>query len=485
MSVRVRYAPSPTGYQHIGGVRTALFNYLFAKSHGGSFIVRVEDTDLQRSKAQYVDDLFQTLQWLGLQADEYADKGPHAPYVQSQRTDIYTSHAKQLLELGEAYYCYTSSIERETVYDRSSRELSLSRRKEYEAQYKSEGKMPVLRLKLPYDGNISFSDMVLGDVTREYKDIIVDPILIKSDGMPTYHFANVVDDHCMNITHVMRSQEWVPTTPVHVYLYRAFRWQAPQFCHLPMVLGDDKQKLSKRNGSMSIQEVKKQGILPEALINCISLLGWSFDDKKEFFTSTELEKIFHKGIIQKSPAQFSMHKLRWFNAHYIQTLNSVELAHNIAPYCIEAGFIDNDKTAHRAIEPYMPMVQKRIETFADAVDVMRHLFQAPSVDVSSFFEDGIEKKESCENAHIALSVMHEIMLSSWHGTAEDLKMKCKTEAKNRTWKLAQLFMPFRIALTGSCSSPPIIEFAKHLSKDEVLARIEKAQTLLRIFLETS
>ncbi len=480
MSVRVRYAPSPTGYQHIGGVRTALFNYLFARSHGGSFIVRVEDTDLQRSRDEYSDDLFETLQWLGLRVDEWGEQGPHAPYVQSKRSALYTEYAQRLVDLGAAYYCYTSPTERSEagVYDRSSRNLSKAEREAYSVQFKAEGKKPVLRLKLPLEGSISFNDMVLGEVTREYKDVIVDPIMIKSDGMPTYHFANVVDDHLMKITHVMRSQEWVPTTPVHVYLYRVFGWQAPQFCHLPMVLGEDGQKLSKRNGSVSVQEVRRQGIVNEGLINCISLLGWSFDDKREFFTRVELEELFKQGRMQKSPAQFSMQKLRWFNAHYIQKLSAAELAHALAPYCLEAGFVKNVEEAHARIAPYMGMVQKRIETLADAVEVMRPLFAAPHVEAKSFFSDGVDEKQACEHAHDALSAVHDIVVHSWHMEVKELEAACKAEVKKRGWKLPQLYMPFRIALTGVKTSPPIIEFAKHLGQDEVLKRIEDAQACL-------
>ena len=283
--VRVRYAPSPTGMQHIGGVRTALFNYLYARSKGGKFILRLEDTDRTRYDEKYVKNLYDTCSWLGIEWNEGGEKGgEYGPYVQSERFELYKKYAFELVEKGEAYYCFCDSERLDRIrkiqtenkmapgYDRNCRHLTPE---EVKANLDA-GKPYVIRLKVPMEGVTKFHDHLLGDIEWKNEDISPDPVLLKTDGFPTYHLANIVDDHFMKITHVMRAQEWIPSTPLHVQMYRAFGWEHPEFCHLPMVNGKDGQKLSKRHGATSVNEFRARGYLPQAIINYVAMLGCSY-----------------------------------------------------------------------------------------------------------------------------------------------------------------------------------------------------------------
>jgi glutamyl-tRNA synthetase len=319
MEIRDRYAPSPTGLQHIGGVRTALFNYLFARSRGGKFILRLEDTDRNRSDEGFVQNLYDTFSWLGIHWDEGPDiGGPAAPYIQSERFALYKKYAADLVEAGKAYYCFCSAerldrirAEREaahsgeTGYDRHCRDLPPQ-----EAARRAEvGEPHVIRLKIPLEETTRFSDQLLGDIEWKNTEVNPDPVLLKSDGFPTYHLANVVDDHLMGISHVLRAQEWIPSTPLHIIMYRAFGWEPPAFCHLPMVMGGDGKKLSKRHGATSIDEFRRQGYLPEALVNYVALLGCSYEEGKDLYTLEELARRFSPEKLNKAPAIFDYKKL--------------------------------------------------------------------------------------------------------------------------------------------------------------------------------
>ena len=311
MEVKVRYAPSPTGMQHIGGVRTALFNYLFARSKGGKFVLRIEDTDRTRYGEEYVKNLYDTLEWLGIDWDEGGSKGgPCGPYVQSERFDLYKKYAEELVKKGEAYYCFCDEDRLNRIraiqtknkmppgYDRNCRHLT---DEEVQANLAA-GKPYVIRLKVPLEGVTRFHDALLGDIEWKNEDISPDPVLLKTDGFPTYHLANIVDDHFMNITHVMRAQEWIPSTPLHVQMYRAFGWEPPQFCHLPMVNGADGQKLSKRHGATSVNEFRARGYIPEALVNYVAMLGCSYEEGRDLFPRKDLEKLFKMEHLNKAGA---------------------------------------------------------------------------------------------------------------------------------------------------------------------------------------
>ena len=367
MAIRVRYAPSPTGLQHIGGIRTALFNYLYARSAAGegersaaegagagTFILRLEDTDQTRYDAAFVKNLYDTFAWLGLHWDEGPDSGgPYAPYVQSERTETYRRYANELLAAGMAYRCFCSSERLEAVrkereaaksplsgYDRHCREIPADEAERRAAS----GEPSTIRLKIPLDGAAGggqgqgqgpvtrFSDALLGAVIWKNTDINPDPVLLKSDNFPTYHLANIVDDHLMGITHVLRAQEWLSSTPLHVILYQALGWEPPVFCHLPMVMGQDGKKLSKRHGATSIDEFRRAGFLPEALINYIALLGASYEEGREIMTPAELAARFSLDKLNKAPAVFDYKKLEWFNAEYIKMMTDGELAARALPF---------------------------------------------------------------------------------------------------------------------------------------------------------
>ncbi|MCR4677045.1 MAG: glutamate--tRNA ligase [Sphaerochaetaceae bacterium] len=489
MEVRVRYAPSPTGLQHIGGVRTALFNYFFARAKGGKFILRVEDTDRERYSDESLQDLYSTLDWLGISWDEGPVKGgPNGPYIQSERLELYQEYAKKLVEMGKAYYCYCTPERLEAVrkkqeeekssqmgYDRHCRNLTEEERAEYEKQ----GIKPVIRLKVPTEGSTTFHDILMGDITRENKDISPDPVLLKSDGFPTYHLANVIDDHLMGITHIMRAQEWIPSGPLHVLLYEAFGWEIPQYCHLPMVMGKEVDpvtgevhfaKLSKRHGSTSVRDFRAKGYLPEALLNYVSLVGWSYDSEREFFTREELEKVFCLEKINTAPGVFDYQKLDWFNGQYMRRKSDSELTDLLLPYLVNAGILtvaDRDK-----LLAFVPGIKERITLLSDIVPMCSFVkdYQAPSVEML------IPKKMDREGTLKALKAVYETVKEGMEKglNDEELQQKLIDLAKELGIKNAGVFNPLRIALTGLQVSPPPFSCLRLLGCEESYRRIECA-----------
>lgn len=484
MEVRVRYAPSPTGLQHIGGVRTALFNYFFAKSSGGKFILRVEDTDRERYSDESLQDLYDTLDWLGVKWDEGpVVGGPYGPYIQSERTAIYQEYAKKLVDMGKAYYCYCTSERLERLrekqiaekspvqgYDGHCRDLTDEQRKELEAQ----GFKPVIRLKVPREGITTFHDVLMGDITRENKDVSPDPVLLKSDGFPTYHLANVIDDHLMGITHIMRAQEWIPSGPLHVLLYEAFGWEVPTYCHLPMVMGSDGHKLSKRHGSTSVRDFRAKGYLPEALLNYVSLVGWSYDGEKEFFTREELEKCFSLEKINKAPGVFDYQKLDWFNAQYIRQKSDKELADLLMPYLKQAGRLDD--SGYDRLLAFVPGVRDRLTLLSDIVAMTDFLEDHGEPDAAIL----IPKKMDAASSLSSLKAVYELV-------KDDLaKGRTDDELQNDMCELAQrlgiknagVFNPLRAAVTGLQVSPPPFSCIHLLGEEESYRRIERAIEVL-------
>lgn len=334
-NIRVRFAPSPTGFLHIGGLRTALFNFLFAKHNNGKFILRIEDTDQQRKVEGAVENLINTLKAVGLQYDEGPETGgEYAPYYQSQRLDIYRKHIQLLIEKGDAYYSFETAEEldemrkqqieqgtNQAMYDRSARNHS---KKEVEEKIK-QGIPYVIRLKVPLNSEIKFADLIKGEISID-TNLVDDQVLIKSDGYPTYHFANVIDDHLMKITHVIRGEEWLTSVPKHILLYKAFGWEIPQLAHVPLILNPDRSKLSKRQGDVSTEDFLRKGYLPEALINFIALLGWNpgEGENREIFSLDELIKMFSIDRVQASGAVFNIEKLNWMNNQYMQQKRQTE-----------------------------------------------------------------------------------------------------------------------------------------------------------------
>ncbi len=488
MSVRVRYAPSPTGLQHIGSVRTALFNYFYARSQGGSFILRVEDTDRERYSDEALKDLYDTFDWLGIEWDEGPDTGgTYGPYVQSERFELYQRYAARLLESDHAYRCYCSSERLQQVreqqqkskskyqgYDRHCRSLSETERKKLEA----EGASSVVRFKAPLEGRTEFQDILLGRVKRQNEDINPDPVLLKSDGYPTYHLANVVDDHLMEITHILRAQEWLSSGPLHVLLYEAFDWTPPKYCHLPMVLGKDGQKLSKRHGSTSVREFREAGYLPEALLNYVTLIGWSYDDSREFFSKEELEELFTLDKIRKSPGVFDYKKLEWYNGQYIRQKSDEELKPLILPYLQREAVVSDPVTPDEEsiLDGMMPLVKERIRLLSEAPDTCRFLFQEVVIeDPAELVPKKLDEMGTLE----ALGAARELLDGFDERSDEENEELFRVKAEELGMKLGSLLMPLRIAVTGSSASPPLFGSIRLLGVDKALVRVEKAIQIMQ------
>jgi len=487
MSVRVRYAPSPTGNQHIGGVRTALINYLFAKSQGGTFILRLEDTDRTRYSQEYVQNLYETFRWLGFYWDEGPDVGgSKGPYVQSERIDLYRRYAEELVFMDKAYYCFCDSerlekLRQEQVaqkkdeigYDRHCRYIA----EEERARNLAEARPYVIRLKIPLHGITVFHDALLGQIEWKNEDISPDPVLLKSDGFPTYHLANVIDDHLMGITHIMRAQEWIPSAPMHKIMYDALGWEMPELCHLPMVLGPDGHKLSKRHGATAVNEFKKAGYLPEALINYIALLGCSYEDGRDIYSLDELVRLFRIDRLNKAPAVFDYQKLEWFNGQYIRMKSDKELAELIRPYLISAGLRKEEDPQKDQMElAAIPFIKERLKLLGDSPAIMSYLYKRLDMPAA---EEFVPKKASIDEAIMYLEECRSILENSNLDDLPAIEEKFRERTTIIGKKLGDILMPLRVAITYSRVSPPLFESMRILGKDECIKRIEAAVAYLR------
>jgi glutamyl-tRNA synthetase len=514
MDVRVRYAPSPTGLQHIGGLRTALFNYLFARSMGGKFILRLEDTDQTRYDPAYEQNLYDTFSWLGIHWDEGPDLGgPFAPYVQSRRNEMYRRHAQELLDKGQAYRCFCSAERLETVraereavrsplsgYDRHCRNIAA----EESCRRAAAGESFTLRLKIPLENDSSnctgqvggeqaggaaqtgstaitrFTDKLLGSIEWKNSDVNPDPVLLKSDGFPTYHLANVVDDHLMGITHVLRAQEWLSSTPLHIILYDAFGWEPPVFCHLPMVMGPDGKKLSKRHGATSIDEFRRQGCLSKALINYTALLGCSYEEGKDIYTVEELGKLFALEKLNKAPAVFDYKKLEWYNGQYIRMKSNEELAALSLPWALEQGLIEKNNAEQQALyTAAMELVRERANFLPEIPAKLGFIFSEPELPAA---EEFIPKKSTVVSALALLRMGEELIPLFFPGengvSDEEAERIVKEKAETENVKLGDLLMPLRVAITGQRVSPPLFPSIRLLGAKRCLARIGAAIAVL-------
>jgi glutamyl-tRNA synthetase len=474
--VRVRIAPSPTGYFHVGSARTALFNWLFAQHNDGKFIVRVEDTDRTRYNPEAVVDMVTSLHWLGLDWDEGPEVGgDYGPYYQSERLDLYQHYANQLIESGQAYECYCSPERLATVreaqrqakqdigYDRHCRHLTAAQR----AEYKAQGITPVVRLKVPLEGQTSFHDVLYGSISVE-NQTLDDLVLLKSDGFPTYHLGVVVDDHAMAISHIMRGDEWLPSVPKHILLYNALDWEIPVFAHMPLILAPTgKGKLSKRHGGVEIRDFRRQGYLPEAMINYLARLGWSYDDKTEIFSRDELIRCFDLSGVNSSPARFSYERLEWMNGYYIRQLETLDLAGRVVPFMVDAGF---DVTA-TDMEPIVPLIQERLKTLSEVVER-----------TDFFFEDELQydanllvgKKMTAAESHAALRKTRQTLSGLPDFRAETLEPPMRELVDGLGLKAGQLFGIVRVAVTGKKVAPPLFETMMVLGRRCCLERMDKA-----------
>jgi len=482
IKVRVRYAPSPTGFQHIGGLRTALFNYLFAKASGGDFILRIEDTDRTRFFEGALEDIFETFNWIGIDYDEGPVKGGEfGPYFQSERKDIYAQYVKELIDKGLAYYCFCSSERLDEIkkeqekkgeqigYDRHCRDLS----KEKAAELLKINPNPVIRLKIPQEGTTFFIDKLAGKIEVE-NNTLQDLILLKSDGFPTYHLANIVDDHLMKITHVLRAQEWIPSAPYHIQLYKAFGWTPPLFCHLPMVMGADGQKLSKRHGSTHVKEFKEKGYLPEAIVNFISLLGWSYSGSEEIFSLENLKKIFDIERINRSSAIFDYAKLNWFNGIYIRKKNIDELYALTVPYYIEKELVSREPGTEEIdyLKKVLPLIQERMQFITEAPEISDFMFGElpPYKTWEAVIPKNVDKKTVAD----ILTDAKEILSGLGEKDEKELHDKLYAIAGKYNVKAGAVFMPIRIAVTGINKSPELFPVMNVLGKERVAKRIDNA-----------
>ncbi len=479
--VRVRFAPSPTGFLHVGGARTALFNWLFARHHDGVFILRIEDTDRTRYQPEALEDIMEGLRWLGLGWDEGPEVGgDYAPYFQSQRLDIYQEYARKHVESGHAYYCYCSperlALMREEQrrrgdpnvgYDRHCRYLTARERAEYDAL----GIVPVVRLKVPLEGQTSFHDVLHGDTTVDNARLD-DLVLLKSDGYPTYHLANVVDDHLMEISHIMRADEWLPSVPRHVLLYQAFGWEIPVYAHLPIILAPTgKGKLSKRHGGVAVHEFRREGYLPEAMVNFLALVGWAYDDKTEFFTRQGLIEKFSLEGVSKSPAAFSYDKLEWMNGTYIRQLELDDLAERLMPFLTGADLPADLATVRRIV----PLVQERLKKLAEVVEWTDFFFTA-ELDYDPQLLIG--KKMTPAESLAALRKARETLTALPDFGEETLERALRALVEELSLKARQLFGIIRVAATGKKVAPPRFGTLSVLGQERVLERLGDAEEAL-------
>lgn len=479
MEIRTRFAPSPTGYMHIGNLRTALYEYLIAKSEGGKFILRIEDTDQGRLVEGATDVIFETLKTTGLKHDEGPDiGGSYGPYVQSERMGTYMEYALKLVESGDAYYCFCTKERLDSLKESANGEsfakydrhcLSLSK-EEIEENLKN-GVPFVIRQKMPTEGTTSFDDVVYGTITVN-NDELDDQILIKSDGFPTYNFANVVDDHLMNITHVVRGSEYLSSTPKYNLLYDAFGWTAPTYVHLPPVMKDQSHKLSKRNGDASFQDLVQKGYLPEAIMNYIALLGWSPADNTEIFTLEELTKSFNVSGLSKSPSIFDIQKLTWMNGEYIKAMDFDRYYTFVEPKINEVlGDLPYDRKVIAAL------LQKRIETFNDVKDHIDFLAVLPEYDTELYVHK--KMKSTLETSLASLKASVPVLESIEDWTNDTLYSTLSALAAEMGIKNGQMLWPIRTALSGKAASPGgASELAEILGKEETLKRIAKGIELL-------
>ncbi|MFH1925144.1 MAG: glutamate--tRNA ligase [Chloroflexota bacterium] len=478
--VRVRFAPSPTGFPHVGNIRTALFNWLYARHTGGTFIVRIEDTDVARKVEGALDVILDGLRWLGLDWDEGPEVGgKYGPYFQSQRLELYREAAQRLVKQGDAYQCYCSQERLAEIrteqrkrkqsigYDRRCRNLSDEERKRKEA----EGITPVVRFKMPLEGQTGFNDVIWGDVVVE-NSTLDDYVLLKSDGYPTYHLANVVDDHLMEISHVLRAEEWLPSVPRHKRLYEALGYEMPQLAHLPMILGPDRSKLSKRHGAVSITEYHERGYLPEAMVNFLALLGWSLDDKTDIISRDELIKNFSLERVSKTAAIFNHEKLDWMNGVFLRELSYEELSQKIMPF-LENGLPEGVKrpVSKEYVSRIVPLIRERINTLAEAATY-----------ADFFFLDELEydasllmgKKMTTETTLKALKAAQEKLSLLESFDHDSLEGTLRPLAEELGLKVGQLFSPLRVAITGRTAAPPLFETMAVLGKERCLKRLRVA-----------
>ena len=479
-NTRVRFAPSPTGYLHVGGARTALFNYLFARHRKGEFILRIEDTDRSRFKEDALGEVFTSLRWLGLQWDEGPEAGGEkGPYFQSERLEIYKEKADQLLESGYAYRCFCTperlqkmreeqqkaKLASASGYDRHCRNLA-----EGEIQKLLDASTPhVIRLKIPLHRDVSFTDAIRGEITYK-SDMLDDIVLLKSDGYPTYHLANVVDDHLMEISHVLRGDEWIVSTPRHIILYEAFGWAPPVFAHMPVILSSEGGKLSKRKGAASVMDYKNSGYLPEALFNFLTLLGWAPGDDREKMTRDEIIEAFSLERISPKSSVFDEKKLDWMNGLYMQDRSVESILGDVVTLWKEKGFIDSeskaDGTYFRAV---VSLMKDRSKKVTDLAENAQYFFTDPET-----YEEKAVKKRWKENTTEIIRELIVRIESIDTFNQESLEEIYRQYAEEKELSGGKLIHPTRLAVSGVSFGPGLFELLEVLGKEVVIRRMKAA-----------
>lgn len=485
--IRVRFAPSPTGFLHIGGARTALFNWLFARKAGGTFILRIEDTDEVRSTEESVNAILRGLQWLGLDWDEGPQRsGSYGPYFQMQRLDLYKKHADQLMSEGKAYHCYCTPEELEAMrtramlakrppkYDGRCRNLTESRKKELEAA----GRKPVVRFRTPTEGVTEFDDIVRGHVAFE-NALLDDFVLLKASGVPTYQFAVVIDDYLMQITHVVRGDDHLSNTPRQVLVFEALGWSGfvkqLKFAHLSMILGPDGSRLSKRHGATSVEEYEKAGYLPEAMVNYLALLGWSTEDSQQIFEKNDLTQKFSLERCGKSAAVFDPVKLLWMNGEYIRSCNIKNLTERSIPFLREAGLVQDGNLAEdklKFVQSCVALEQEKIKVLKDVPRLVDFLLK----DDFEFDEKSVEKVLKVPGAIALVMELKERIEKLSEFSAASIEKLCRDLSAEKNIKAGAVFHPLRVATSGRTQGPSLFHYLEVLGKEKTLRRLQKTCT---------
>lgn len=477
IAVRTRFAPSPTGDPHVGSIWIALFNWLYARHYNGKFILRIEDTDRARFIADTEVKIIEALRWFGLDYDEGPDMdGPFGPYRQSERLNLYHQYAEQLIANGAAYYCFCSlerlqKIRKEQEllkilikYDGHCRNLD----PQITTNRRATGEPTVVRLRVPLSGQTIVDDLVRGRVVFK-NSVIDDQVLLKSDGWPTYHLASVVDDHFMQINPVIRAEEWLSSTPKQLLLYEALGWTAPRFAHLPLILGSDRSKLSKRHGSMNALKFRDDGYLPEAVINFLALLGWNPKTNEEYFTRSELIKRFDLRAINKAGAIYDRQKLDWFNAHYLRSLPKDELVHLAKPYFEKAGMPARPPDVLARI---VTVAAERAKFLSEIPAITTFFFKRPEYEANLLNWKQVESIVTCQKLNRLLEIIKDIREKDF--TEVNLENTIKSKINDEQKGVGETLWPMRVALTGLKESPSPFTVASVLGKEETINRISEA-----------
>ncbi len=490
-TIRTRFAPSPTGFLHVGGLRTALYSYLYAQKNQGTFLLRIEDTDQERLVEGAIESMINSMRWAGVAAQEgvsldtnkkIIQTGDKGPYIQSERLPLYQKYAEELLTNGHAYYCFCTKERLDEVrkfqelnklptgYDGHCRTGELA---EARARVQA-GESSVIRLKMPKEGVTSFVDLIRGPV--EFKNALVDDqVLLKSDGFPTYHLAVVVDDHLMEITQVIRGEEWISSTPKHIKLFEMFGWTPPAYGHLSLLVNEQKQKLSKRHGDVSVEDFKEKGYLPEALVNFVAFLGWNPGDERELFSLTELAQEFSLEKVSKPAAVFNREKLNWYNKQYMMKLDLADLVERTRPFMRQAGLNEAAELPTEKLAPILDLERGRANTLVELVSGIGFAF-ATKLDYDA--EILVWKKGTKEEAKQIFGELLELLPTVGEWTKENLDTKLQAFIAAKAYGVGNVMWPLRVALSGAKNSPGPTELAHVLGLDETLKRIQAATAKL-------